>query len=131
MKRTAFWAAACAAAIVLGAAGASNGQDMTKITLNSQANEAGFPLWLANELGYFKERGLEVEIEYFANGGAALLGQIHAEFEAVALKAEPRVELVHFRPRRAARCDQLVAASFARGRDHFLDERGAEAGASP
>jgi len=44
----------------------------TKINLNSQPNEAGFPMWLANDLGYFAENGLEVDIEYFPNGGAAL-----------------------------------------------------------
>ena len=44
----------------------------TKLNLNSQPNEAGFPMWLANDLGYFTENGLEVDIEYFPNGGAAL-----------------------------------------------------------
>ena len=44
----------------------------TQLNLNSQPNEAGFPMWLANELGYYGERGLTVDIEYFPNGGAAL-----------------------------------------------------------
>lgn len=44
----------------------------TSLSLNSQPNEAGFPMWLAGELGYYADRGLEVEIEYFPNGGAAL-----------------------------------------------------------
>jgi ABC-type nitrate/sulfonate/bicarbonate transport system substrate-binding protein len=38
----------------------------------SQANEGGFPLWLAKKLGYFPENGLDVPIKYFPNGGAAL-----------------------------------------------------------
>lgn len=44
----------------------------TKLNLNSQPNEAGFPMWLANDLGYYADNGLSVEIEYFPNGGAAL-----------------------------------------------------------
>ncbi|WP_022898987.1 ABC transporter substrate-binding protein [Humibacter albus] len=46
---------------------------MTSITLASQANEGGFPLWLAQKLGYFADNNLEVKITYAANG-AALLG---------------------------------------------------------
>lgn len=60
---------AVASAAIL-STGAAVGQ--TKINLNSQPNEAGFPMWLANDLGYFAENGLEVDIEYFPNGGAAL-----------------------------------------------------------
>lgn len=62
-----FVAVAGAAILSTGAAFAQ-----TKINLNSQPNEAGFPMWLANDLGYFAENGLEVDIEYFPNGGAAL-----------------------------------------------------------
>ena len=62
-----FVAVAGAAILSAGAAVAQ-----TKINLNSQPNEAGFPMWLANDLGYFAENGLEVDIEYFPNGGAAL-----------------------------------------------------------
>jgi len=54
----------------------------TKLNLNSQPNEAGFPMWLANDLGYFKERGLEVEIEYFPNGGAALATGATGQWQA-------------------------------------------------
>jgi len=57
-------------AALLTAAGSAWSQ--TKLDLNSQPNEAGFPMWLANDLGYFKDNGLEVAIEYFPNGGAAL-----------------------------------------------------------
>jgi hypothetical protein len=32
-----------------------------KITAMSQANEAGFPLWLANKLGYLKDNGVRRE----------------------------------------------------------------------
>jgi len=54
----------------------------TKINLNSQPNEAGFPMWLANDLGYFEERGLEVDIEYFPNGGAALATGATGQWQA-------------------------------------------------
>lgn len=54
----------------------------THIVLNSQANEAGFPLWLANKLGYFKDNGLDVKIQYFANGGAALASGASGEWQA-------------------------------------------------
>ena len=36
-----------------------------KLTLMSQPNEAGFPLWLATKLGYFSGNGLDVKIQYF------------------------------------------------------------------
>jgi ABC-type nitrate/sulfonate/bicarbonate transport system substrate-binding protein len=52
------------------------------LNLNSQPNEAGFPMWLANNLGYFKERGLEVDIEYFPNGGAALATGATGQWQA-------------------------------------------------
>ena len=53
-----------------------------KIVLQSQANEAGFPLWLAQRLGYFKDAGLDVKIQYFANGGAALASGAAGEWQA-------------------------------------------------
>ena len=34
----------------------------------SQPNATGFPLWLAQDLGYMAENGLNVEIVYFASG---------------------------------------------------------------
>ncbi len=61
---------AAASVAVIAAAGTAMAQ--TKVNLNSQPNEAGFPMWLANDLGYFAENGIEVDIEYFPNGGAAL-----------------------------------------------------------
>ena len=30
----------------------------TQINLNSQPNDAGFTLWLADHLGYFKDNGI-------------------------------------------------------------------------
>ena len=54
----------------------------TKVSLSSQPNEAGFPMWLANDLGYFKDRGLEIDIEYFPNGGAALATGATGQWQA-------------------------------------------------
>ncbi len=73
--------AAAIAAASLGGAGAF-ADDMTQITLNSQPNEAGFPLWLADHLGYFKDNGLEVKITYFPNGGAALASGVSGDWQA-------------------------------------------------
>jgi taurine transport system substrate-binding protein len=67
MKLTSIMAAAAVFALSGTAALAQ-----TQVNLNSQPNEAGFPMWLANNLGYYAENGLSVEIEYFPNGGAAL-----------------------------------------------------------
>lgn len=53
--------------------GGEGGDELVSIALASQPNEGGFTLWLAGELGYFEENGLETEIIYGANG-AALLG---------------------------------------------------------
>lgn len=57
-------------------------QAQTSINLNSQPNEAGFPMWLAQKQGYFEENGLEVEITYFPNGGAALASGVSGQWQA-------------------------------------------------
>jgi ABC-type nitrate/sulfonate/bicarbonate transport system substrate-binding protein len=75
MKR--LLAAAAFAAIVSTSAMAT-----TKINLNSQPNDAGFPLWLANELGYFKAHDIEARITYFPNGGAALASGVSGDWQA-------------------------------------------------
>jgi ABC-type nitrate/sulfonate/bicarbonate transport system substrate-binding protein len=85
MNRVAFLRAACAAAaIIVGAGGTVAAADAapTKIVLNSQANEGGYALWLAERLGYYKDNGLEVKIEYFANGAAALASGAAGDWQA-------------------------------------------------
>ena len=72
--------AGVAAAALLTTAGTAWSQ--TTLNLNSQPNEAGFPMWLANDLGYFEENGLEVAIEYFPNGGAALATGATGQWQA-------------------------------------------------
>ncbi|MGH1464857.1 MAG: ABC transporter substrate-binding protein [Cognatishimia sp.] len=52
------------------------------INLNSQPNEAGFPMWLAEHLGYYEDNGITVDIEYFPNGGAALATGATGQWQA-------------------------------------------------
>ena len=67
----------------LSAATAPAGADDKKpIVLSSQPNEAGFPMWLANKLGYYSDRGLTVKIQYFPNGGAALASGAAGDWQA-------------------------------------------------
>jgi len=73
---------AIAASVIALALMSSTSFAQTKLNLNSQPNEAGFPMWLANDLGYFEERGLEVDIEYFPNGGAALATGATGQWQA-------------------------------------------------
>lgn len=77
MKIAGFLTAAAVAAIVSTSAMAA-----TKINLNSQPNDAGFTLWLAKELGYFKDNDLDATITYFPNGGAALASGVSGDWQA-------------------------------------------------
>lgn len=61
---------------------AQSKEKSTHLVLNSQPNEAGFPVWLAQKLGYYAERGLDVKIEYFKNGGAALASGAAGDWQA-------------------------------------------------
>jgi len=74
--------AGCAAAIATALFAAPVTAAPVHIVLQSQANEAGFPLWLAQKLGYFKDADLDVKIQYFANGGAALASGAAGEWQA-------------------------------------------------
>ena len=62
-----------------------------QITAMSQANEAGFPLWLANKLGYLKDNGVQVKIQYFPNGGAALASGAAGDWQAGWIGAPPAI----------------------------------------
>ena len=70
------------AALALTAMVGTSAMAATKINLNSQANDAGFTLWLANDLGYFKDNDIEASITYFPNGGAALASGVSGEWQA-------------------------------------------------
>lgn len=80
MKKNSLIGCALGAAVALTAGSAAFAQ--TTLNLNSQPNEAGFPMWLANELGYFADHDLVVSIEYFPNGGAALATGATGQWQA-------------------------------------------------
>ena len=63
----------------------------TQINLNSQPNDAGFTLWLADHLGYFKDNGIEAKITYFPNGGAALASGVSGDWQAGWTGAPPAI----------------------------------------
>ena len=87
-KMAALAAALVACAITATPAAA---QEPVRMVLMSQANEAGFPLWLANKLGYFKERGIDAKIQYFPNGGAALASGASGDWQAGWIGAPPAI----------------------------------------
>src|SRR6185312_7105013 len=87
-KMAALAAALVACAITAAPAAA---QEPVRMVLMSQANEAGFPLWLANKLGYFKERGIDAKIQYFPNGGAALASGASGDWQAGWIGAPPAI----------------------------------------
>jgi ABC-type nitrate/sulfonate/bicarbonate transport system substrate-binding protein len=70
------------AAVAFTAMVSTSAMATTKINLNSQPNDAGFTLWLANELGYFKANDIEAKITYFPNGGAALASGVSGDWQA-------------------------------------------------
>jgi ABC-type nitrate/sulfonate/bicarbonate transport system substrate-binding protein len=78
--KTALVSALILAGSALGISTAS--ADNKVIVLSSQPNEAGFPMWLANKLGYYSDRGLNVKIQYFPNGGAALASGAAGDWQA-------------------------------------------------
>jgi len=72
-----------------GSAGATDSEGITHITIASQTNPTGFSPWLAEELGYFKEAGLDVEIQYAENGGALLASGAAGDWQAGWIGAPP------------------------------------------
>jgi ABC-type nitrate/sulfonate/bicarbonate transport system substrate-binding protein len=87
MKRSWTYQAGLPALVFAGftlVAGAVLAQDnkLAAIVVSSQPNEAGFPMWLANKLGYYSDRGLTVKIQYFPNGGAALASGAAGDWQA-------------------------------------------------
>ncbi|MCJ7873218.1 ABC transporter substrate-binding protein [Phaeobacter sp. J2-8] len=80
MKFTSFKKLAAGVAIAALTAGGALAE--TSLHLNSQPNEAGYPMWLAEHLGYFSDNGLDVETTYFPNGGAALASGVSGDWQA-------------------------------------------------
>jgi ABC-type nitrate/sulfonate/bicarbonate transport system substrate-binding protein len=86
-------ALALATAVVLAPPSPAAAQSGTpvKMTLMSQPNEAGFPLWLATRLGYFSGNGLDVKIQYFPNGGAALASGAAGDWQGGWIGSPPAI----------------------------------------
>ncbi len=63
----------------------------TSIVVISQANDAGFPIWLAKKLGYFDEYGIDARIQYFPNGGAALASGAAGDWQAGWIGSPPSI----------------------------------------
>jgi ABC-type nitrate/sulfonate/bicarbonate transport system substrate-binding protein len=81
--------AACALAAI--AIGVHAQQARTSMVVISQANEAGFPLWLARKLNYFADAGIDARIQYFPNGGAALASGAAGDWQAGWIGAPPAI----------------------------------------
>jgi ABC-type nitrate/sulfonate/bicarbonate transport system substrate-binding protein len=93
-----------ACALMLGACGSDDGSatsddgvatddggngGLTEITLASQPNGAGLSLYIADELGYFEDEGLDVHIENYASGPASLTAGASGQWQAGWLGAPP------------------------------------------
>ena len=96
MKRAGSKAALAAALAVVVAiaspvAALAQGKAPVQITVMSQANEAGFPLWLAKKLNYLADAGIDAKIQYFPNGGAALASGAAGDWQAGWIGAPPAI----------------------------------------
>lgn len=69
----------------------AQGGKPTSMVLMSQANDAGFPIWLAKRLGYFADYGIDARIQYFPNGGAALASGAAGDWQAGWIGAPPSI----------------------------------------
>ncbi|PSL02842.1 ABC-type nitrate/sulfonate/bicarbonate transport system substrate-binding protein [Haloactinopolyspora alba] len=70
-------------------AGGDGGSGLTEITAASQPNGAGLAMYIANELGYFEEEGLSVDVENYASGPASLTAGAAGQWQAGWLGAPP------------------------------------------
>jgi ABC-type nitrate/sulfonate/bicarbonate transport system substrate-binding protein len=81
------------AAAALTAAGVCTAQAGAPVhmVLISQANEAGFPIWLAKKLNYFADNGIDAKIQYFPNGGAALASGASGDWQGGWIGSPPAI----------------------------------------
>lgn len=85
-------AATLVAALALSACGgdpSDDDGDLLRIRLASQPNGAGLALYLADQLGYFEDEGLDVRIENYASGPASLTAGAAGQWQAGWLGAPP------------------------------------------
>jgi ABC-type nitrate/sulfonate/bicarbonate transport system substrate-binding protein len=69
----------------------AQGSAPVKMVLISQANEAGFPLWLAKKLNYLSDNGIDARIQYFPNGGAALASGAAGDWQGGWIGSPPAI----------------------------------------
>jgi taurine transport system substrate-binding protein len=69
----------------------AQGSAPVKMVLISQANEGGFPLWLAKRLNYFSDNGIDATIKYFPNGGAALASGAAGDWQGGWIGSPPAI----------------------------------------
>src|SRR5690242_4003607 len=88
-----FVAAVAVAAAAIAAVPAVGAQSNARVSmvLMSQANEAGFPIWLAKKLDYFANNGVDVKIQYFPNGGAALASGAAGDWQGGWIGSPPAI----------------------------------------
>jgi taurine transport system substrate-binding protein len=83
--------AACAIALAHSGAVVAQGGAPVHVVMISQANDAGFPIWLARKLDYFARNGIDAKIQYFPNGGAALASGAAGDWQAGWIGAPPAI----------------------------------------
>ena len=59
------------------------------VTAATQPSSTGFPLWLAQKLGYYSEAGLEVELSYFPSGAPLVEAGAGGAWDAGFMGAPP------------------------------------------
>lgn len=73
------------------AVGLAQAKPAVPMVLISQANEAGFPMWLAKKLNYFADAGIDAKIQYFPNGGAALASGAAGDWQGGWIGSPPAI----------------------------------------
>ncbi len=78
-------------AVALPATALAQSNAPVKMVLISQANEGGFPIWLAKKLNYFSDNGIDATIKYFPNGGAALASGAAGDWQGGWIGSPPAI----------------------------------------
>lgn len=96
--RVAALAGAAVLAIGLGACAADDpgtadgAKELDSIRLTTMPAPSGFPVWLADKLGFYEENGLKVEeISYFPSGAPMLEAGLAGEWDAGYIGAPPAI----------------------------------------
>jgi ABC-type nitrate/sulfonate/bicarbonate transport system substrate-binding protein len=75
-----------------GDANAGSGDEFDPIRLTTMPAPSGFPVWLADRMGFYEENGLEVEeISYFPSGAPMLEAGLAGEWDAGYIGAPPAI----------------------------------------